>query len=376
MSTIQAPKGRSNTFLQDPQPVVATPQPATAAPTPAPRQTGVYAEHTGLPTPTAEPSALSVGGGGKAASSSMDVRMGEVSGAAKTHVANLDPAQLGQVATKKATCPFIGSAVAQGLLPVRNNAEVPLASISDVAALGNSGGGDLGEVLKLFAKGNHSRMPTPGQEQGALTPSGHFSLDFPGSQGSHPGHSGILQGDPTQLNTGRLSQPDLDRLLSRARHGVITQSDLGKYIAENLAADPNAKVFGARVTGLLLGDVASTLVATGPALLESLKTAFGGARETTQNTRLYEALTKTLGEDNLVGSAGEFGLLMAMLANSPRSRMVDGEPAISVEDVRSMFVDHKFPDGWETWPKSRHDWVVASTQLTLEAAKEYLALKH
>ena len=33
---------------------------------------------------------------------------------------------------KKATCPFIGSAVAQGKLAVRNSAENPLASIEDV----------------------------------------------------------------------------------------------------------------------------------------------------------------------------------------------------------------------------------------------------
>src|SRR5215469_5641567 len=53
---------------------------------------------------------------------------------------------------KKATCPFIGSAPAQGELPVRNDAKDPLASIEDVRRLGNTGGGDLGDLLVLFAQ--------------------------------------------------------------------------------------------------------------------------------------------------------------------------------------------------------------------------------
>ncbi len=59
---------------------------------------------------------------------------------------------------KKAACPFIGSAVAQGKLPVRNDAKDPLASIEDVRRLGNTGGGDLGDLLALFASGNHAFM--------------------------------------------------------------------------------------------------------------------------------------------------------------------------------------------------------------------------
>jgi hypothetical protein len=60
--------------------------------------------------------------------------------------------QLGQEAIRKivqtkATCPFVGAAVATGKLRVRNDAENPLAGIEDVRMLGNSGGGDLGDVL-------------------------------------------------------------------------------------------------------------------------------------------------------------------------------------------------------------------------------------
>ncbi len=50
-----------------------------------------------------------------------------------------------------------------------------------------------------------------------------------------------------------------------------------------------------------------------------------------------EKLTKLLGEDNLVGSYGEFGLLFAFLINKPRVSEIDGEPALSLKDVRDMF---------------------------------------
>ena len=58
----------------------------------------------------------------------------------------LTAAETGRLVETRAACPFIGSAVAEGKLGVRNSAEDPLASIEEVRKLGNSGGGDLGEV--------------------------------------------------------------------------------------------------------------------------------------------------------------------------------------------------------------------------------------
>ena len=100
------------------------------------------------------------------------------------------------LAERKATCPFIGSAVAGGTLGVRNSADNPLARVEEVRALGNSGGGDLGDLLAIFASGNHAFMRGASGKLDEPAPAGLFSLEFPGSQGSHPGHSGILQGDP------------------------------------------------------------------------------------------------------------------------------------------------------------------------------------
>jgi hypothetical protein len=274
---------------------------------------------------------------------------------------------------KKATCPFIGSAVAQGLLAVRHDAQNPLASIEDVRKLGNTGGGDLGDLLVFFASGNHAFMRGISERLDTPVPNGLFSLEFPGSQGSHPGDSGILQGDSKTLDSGRLSEADFARLTSRAQHHLIKRSDVGRFIAENLFRDPNSKVFGPRTAALLATDLVKSLGAAGSALLRHI---FGSDEAASEAQRdLEEKLTKLLGEDNLVGSAGEFGLLFAFLANKPGSQEVDGEPTVAVDDLQAMFIDKKFPDGWETWKKTRRDWVKNTTGLLLSAVKEFHRLK-
>jgi len=274
---------------------------------------------------------------------------------------------------RKATCPFIGSAVAQGELPVRNNAKDPLASIEDVRRLGNTGGGDLGDLLVLFASGNHAFMLGDSGKLDKPVPSGSFSLEFPGSQGSHPGHSGILQGDPEIPGSGRLSEADFARLTRRAKDGWIKRSDVGRFIAENLLRDPKSKVFGKNTAALLASDFVEFVETAGSTLLSKLFGSDDTVRTTHRDTE--EKLTKLLGEDNLVGAAGEFGLLFAFLANKPGAKEVEGEPAVAVEDLKVMFVDKRLPDGWETWKKSRIDWVSHTTGLLISAGKEYRSLK-
>jgi hypothetical protein len=277
------------------------------------------------------------------------------------------------VVERKAACPFIGSAVAEGQLPVRNDAKNPLASIEDVRRLGNTGGGDLGDLLVLFARGNHRFMRGNSGKLDKPVPSGLFSLEFPGSQGSHPGHSGILQGDPEIPDSGRLSEADFARLTSRAKDGWIKRSDVGRFIAENLLRDPKSKVFGIKTAALLASDFLEFVETTGSALLSKL---FGADEDAdTTHRDVEEKLTKLTGEDNLVGSSGEFGLLFAFLVNRPGAREVEGEPAVAVEDLKAMFVDKHLPDGWETWKKLRIDWIRNTTGLMISAGKEYRALK-
>jgi hypothetical protein len=278
-----------------------------------------------------------------------------------------------EIVQKKATCPFVGTAVATGHLPVRNDAANPLAGIEDVRRLGNTGRGDLGDLLVLFATGNHAFMRGADRRLDREVPDGLFSLEFPGSQGSHPGHSGILQGDPTELDSGRFSFPDFQRLASRAVDGLIKRSDVGKFIAENLHRDPESKVFGVSIAGLLAGDLEQFVASVGTELLERLR----GSHQAVDSPHreIEEKLTKFAGRDNLVGSCGEYGLIFAFLANRPGAKELDGEPALLLEDLRSMFVDKRFPEGWENWRKTRVDWVTNSTALMVSAGKAYLALQ-
>ncbi len=286
-----------------------------------------------------------------------------------------DPIELSAEATatvveKKATCPFIGSAVSQGVLPVRNDADDPLASIEDVRRLGNTGGGDLGDLLVFFASGNHAFMRGATGKLDTAVPLGLFSLDFPASQGSHPGHSGILQGDPETLNSGRFSQADFERLTSRATNGVLKRSDVGAFIAENLIRDPKSKVLDHRTVTLLAGDLAKIVESGFGFVADLIK-----PNQAESHRDLEEKLTRLLGEDNLVGSAGEFGLLFAFFSHKPGSQRIDGEPAIEVNDLKTMFIEKRLPEGWETWKKSRLDWVTNTTGLLLSAAREYTKLR-
>ena len=281
----------------------------------------------------------------------------------------LDQPALDLMVETKITCPFLASLVDQRFLPVRGAAGNPLASIEDVRRLGNEGGGDLGDLLVLFATGNHARMRNDqGTALDVPVPAGLFSLELPGSQGSHPGHSGILQGDPTILASGRFSQENWDRLAKLSINGCLRRSDVGRFIAQNLARDTNSKVAGVRVAELLARDLAGVVEAASTALTSKFLNSNAG----NDQGALEQELTKLLGEDNLVGSSGEFGLLFAFLAHDPATKQIDGEPALSLDHVRAMFVQKRLPVGWQTWKKSRSDWVVHTTALLLSAAKEYL----
>jgi hypothetical protein len=274
---------------------------------------------------------------------------------------------------RKVTCPFLGSAVHQSFLAVRGDANNPLASIEDVRRLGNSGGGDLGDLLVMFASGNHAFMRGNDGKLSAKAPDGLFSLELPGSQGSHPGHSGILQGDPETLDSGRVSEADFARLANRAKGGFIKRSDFGGFIAENLLRDPKSKVFELSAAELLLGDVEALVGTIGG----SLGTILAGSGDDAAAARrtAQEKLTKTLGENNLLGSSGEFGLLFAFLINKPGLSQIDGEPALPLEDVRGMFLDMTLPTGWQSWKKRIVDWVAHTTALASSAAKEFHAQK-
>jgi hypothetical protein len=288
------------------------------------------------------------------------------------NVLALDPQFRDQMVATKVTCPFLGSLVHQELLSVRGAIDNPLASIEDVRRLGNEGGGDLGDLLAFFAAGNHALMRnSSGSALDTPVPAGLFSLELPGSQGSHPGHSGILQGNPATLGSGRLSQEDFDRLAALATDDSLKRSDVGKFIAQNLKRDPNSKVVSANAAELMGRDLAGVVEAISTTLASKI---FGSNANANDHNLLEQRLTKLMGENNLVGSAGEFGLLFAFLTRDPNTRDIDGEPALALDRVQGMFVQKQLPDGWQTWKKSRLDWVVHTTALLLSAGKEYRQL--
>ena len=271
------------------------------------------------------------------------------------------------VVERKATCPFIGAAVVEGHLPVRNDAQDPLASVEDVRRLGNTGGGHLGDVLILFANGNHAFMRGASGTLDKAVPDGLFSLDFPGSQGSHSGHSGILQGAPGVLNSGRFSEADFERLIGRAHNGLIKRSDVGRFIGDNVFKDPESTVIDVATAPVFVRDFFG--------LMKTITLAAVDIFDRESHYRdIQQKFTKLAGMDNLVGSAGEFGLLFAFFTNKPNAEEVDGEPALAVEDLQTMFVDKRLPVGWETWEKSRVDWVHNTIELFKSARAEYSRL--
>ena len=90
--------------------------------------------------------------------------------------------------------------------------------------------------------------------------------------------------------------------------------------------------------GLLAHDLGQFVASAGPDLLERLR----GSIDKSLHRELDEKLTRLTGEDNLVGSSGEYGLLFAFLAHSPRTQELDGEPALSLEDIESTFLHSAF----------------------------------
>jgi hypothetical protein len=338
---------------------------------PSPAVSPSTTSQTRAPQPTATPSQPAATSWGSSPRADATERREKATGVS-TKPAELSDAEKTGVVQKKATCPFIATSVNTGALPMRNDAEKPLASIDDVVKLGNTGkGSDLGNLLKLFATGNHAMMPGMSGKMDLPVPQGTFSLDFPGSQGSHAGHSGILQGDPTKQNSGRFSDADFDRLKSFAKDGHISRSDLGKFIAGNVMKDPNAHKPGLK-TGVLLAKDLGSLTAQ---VATMLKDKAQGKSDPVEERKVTQKLTKVLGEDNLIGSAGEFGLLTAFLANSPNTTQVGGlnkEPAYSVSELEMMFKQKQFPPGWENWKKSTSDWAINTSALALAAEKEVL----
>jgi hypothetical protein len=272
----------------------------------------------------------------------------------------------------KVTCPFMGALVWLKRLPIRNTLANPIARIEDLielatvdgpsappdqyTAMGDYAGpgsgsarparvGSLGTaVLPLFARGNHHKMhgATGGKPTTALTetvPNGTFSLDFPASQGAHPGHSGILLRGLKGSYEGALVAARLAKLESLAvtKDGepYLRRADLAAFIAANVAADPQACFLGRNLVGCALDDTRDF------ALRPSV-----------------EGLVKFTGTNNHIGSAGEYGLLMTVLEVPGLS--IDSEPVVRVKDLHAMFAKHELPTTWGPSGREHPPWMASA----------------
>lgn len=284
----------------------------------------------------------------------------------------LTNAQRLTVATKMAVCPFIGSKTATDL-PIYGSKDNPLAKVADV--IKSAGPGSLGEaVLRIFAEGNHSKMLGPSGKLDKSCPEGFMSLHLLGSQGSGPGRQKILHGDdPTEIGAGHLRPENFERLKSFANaDGTIGTEGLGKAIGRRMFEerdDPHVKVWGAKVFGLLGIDFAKAFSAAGPALFEEAigTPALGGPAE----VEFLQKLTKFSGDNTLVASSGEWGLIGAFFENAPGVKQADGTLKIPVKYLEAMFLKKELPAGADDWEKNGSGWAQATTRILLAAAKEY-----
>lgn len=288
-------------------------------------------------------------------------------------VVQLTDDQRREVISKKATCPFVGTSIALKKIFVYGSVANPFAIIADkpgaIVAVGNRGGGDLGEGFRIVARANHHKSPA--QEE---APSGMFSLDFPASIGAHAAHSFVLMGDPRKRDSGRLNAQNLGRLINTKAAGghaelapngrlVVRRSELGKFIARNVACDPEA-VTASRRPFTLLGLLGSDIADFSAHAFEVVARKLAGNSTSAETTKLLEDMVQIAVANNLVGSAGEFGLLTTFLENSSESvTMPDGELALSTRDIEGMFagdlkdgkydpLTRHFPANWETKPKT------------------------
>lgn len=299
-----------------------------------------------------------------------------------------------QIVTKRTTCPFVGTAMALKKIIAYGSVSNPFARISDgagsIAAVGNAGGGDLGEGFKIVARANHHQSPINREEASK----GMFSLSLPGSLGAHAGHSSILMGDPRSPTSGRFSEENLNRLIQpkgsgghaeRAANGalVVRRSELGKFVARNVACDPRAITASTKPFALvsLLG---RDLADFSERAFNVITLKLEGGDDSQEMTKLLEDLVQIAVSNNLVGSAAELGLLMTFLGPSDASvEMADGEPALAVSDIEGIFAGEKrngsydpltrrFPANWETKPKTIVDLLKHTIFVLKSAAVSHL----
>jgi hypothetical protein len=221
-----------------------------------------------------------------------------------------------------------------------------------------------------------------------------FSLDFPNSVGAHAAHSFVLMGNPRVRDSGRLNEKNLARLLDEKAKGghaelvagklVVRRSELGQFVARNVACDPNAVSISRTPFGfasLLGGDIVEFTRSAASLTLTKLS----GSASEGEKTQLLESMLKIAVRNNLVGSAGEFGLLMTALEGSPNAvTLPSGEKALAASDIEALYAGKKvdgnydpltrsLPSNWDSTPKNLTRFLVNTLEILKVAGIENLA---
>jgi hypothetical protein len=285
---------------------------------------------------------------------------------------NLTDAQLMAMVRKKTVCPFIGAAVVSRQLPVFGSVENPWTRATDIRDTANTGGGDFGDLLYNIGLVNLPGAKAPAAPAWAL---GYSPLALAGSIAAHAGHSGILSGPSDVPNAGRFSQEQWDRLMLRNEGGYITRTNLAKWCAESNLMDKTAKPVG---LARILNDIEYFLKTfAGSMFARHARIESGSKLLTAKELDPLRAGVMAALASNLFNSAAEMAFLATVLHHSPKTRQAyrDVEFAVSVEDLKSLYIDRRLPKGYTTWPKNKSDFSAHVGPCVKEAAQHYLGGK-
>lgn len=323
-------------------------------------------------------------------------------GAVAQHAAGAEPIPLGnhwmafpdadraKLLALGTRCPFIGSIEKAGLIEQKGTLHAPIGTQASVAAQGDAGGGDLGStILKLFMTINHHNLVgqdgtivDPETKQAVQVPSGYFGLWFPGSDGAHPAHTGIMMGNPSKPGTGTFNQQRLDDLNSYASvkdekgRDALTNRDIGKFIGTNVASWDKTHPGEPAARGLDHASIADHL----RKLHELHRRAARGEPPKVVAEELFHLL---ITGNDLFNSAGEFALLVVRFRDGTHTTggkvgEFFGLPAhstLSTEATTKLFKDNQLPEGWDNHPAYAAQWIAATTSIAFHAVNAWVAIQ-
>jgi hypothetical protein len=139
--------------------------------------------------------------------------------------------EIAAIVQRKTVCPFLGAALTSRLLPIFSTLRSPYTLATSIRDLGNTGGGDLGDVMYNVAVVNfpnpevlddeldEKARPTSQEQRihsGGYGRLGYSTLSIAGSILAHRGHSGMLAAmNSSKINSGQYNAGAWTKLLAK-----------------------------------------------------------------------------------------------------------------------------------------------------------------